>query len=223
MQQVNLYTEEFRPQKIVLPLPQMLWAVAGSVTILVFLTIWMSSSQSNKEKELHRIQGKLENIQAQVTSNEAKVAMMKQDESLVRNNLRLTRQVEGRTALLETLDSVAVRETSGFSPYLIGLARHTEKSLWLTHFRISGGGEYMRLEGLATSAQAVPAYLERLSQEPVFVGKNFSEFLLDARNEKQTHLQFSLETKSTSTPEILLAEAPMPATRQVIREVGNER
>jgi len=223
MQQVNLYTEEFRPLKIVLPLPQMLWGAAGSIVLLVLLSIWMSTSQTNKENELLMIQSKLESIQAQVASSEAKVAMMKQDESLVRNNLRLAKQVQGRKALLETLDSVAVRETSGFSPYLIGLARHTETDLWLTHFRISGGGEYMRLEGLATTAKSVPAYLERLNQEPIFVGKNFSEFLLDARNEKQRYLQFSLETKSTSTPEILLAEAPMPATRQVIREVANER
>jgi hypothetical protein len=45
--------------------------------------------------------------------------------------------------------------------------------LWLTGVEISGAGSQIGLHGRALSADAVPAWINRLTREPVLRGKTF--------------------------------------------------
>lgn len=194
MQQVNLYTDAFRPKVIVLPLAHMLWGCAVLVLVLVLLSVWMYSSQAKLQAEADSAQEKLAALQTTLDEQNAKLSGMKTDESLVRHNDRLRNQLEGRSALLAMLDSVAISESERFSGYMIGLARHTQNELWLTRFSIDQGGEGLLLEGQTSHAKAVPAYLERLNQEDVFEGMNFSQFAVSKADAENRFLNFTLKT-----------------------------
>ena len=131
MQQVNLYTEEFRPRVVVLPVVQMALFYGLLVGLLIVLSIWLTAEQSDLDARVDQTQQNLNSQRDAKSVLEGKVAMLRLDDALLRNNKRLKQQIAAREALLETLDSVAVRDTQGFSSYMIGLARQNNQQLWL--------------------------------------------------------------------------------------------
>ncbi|WP_156498341.1 hypothetical protein, partial [Oleiphilus sp. HI0079] len=123
MQQVNLYTEEFRPRIVILPLMQMAVLYGVLLSILILISVWLSFEQADLDAQLENTRQSLSIQRDAKTSLEAKVAMLRLDDALLRQNKRLKQQIQARKALLETLDSVSVRDTQGFSSYMVGLAR----------------------------------------------------------------------------------------------------
>lgn len=206
IQQVNLYTEAFRPQKIVLPLSQIVLIAALLIAVLVGLSFWLSARADYLAMQADEKVAKAEALSATVQDLAAKVALLKQDESLVRHNEQLKAQIEAREQMLLTLGTVALRDSGGFSPYLIGLARQKHENLWLSRIHISSSGNSLHLEGEASRADAIPAYLQKLNAEDVFEGHAFSVFELNADEEQSRILHFTLQ--SSNAPEsYLLAEA----------------
>jgi hypothetical protein len=73
------------------------------------------------------------------------------------------------------LEGEAFGNTTGLSLYLAGLARQHVDGTWLTRIDIAHGGNAIAVAGQALRPELVPAYLRRLSAEPVFAGKSFSQ------------------------------------------------
>lgn len=88
----------------------------------------------------------------------------------------LEAQAAAQTTLLETLKGGAIGNTQGYSEYMRAFARQSLSGMWLTGFDINGDGAQMSLQGAAAGPQLVPAYIQRLSQEPVMKGKTFAAF-----------------------------------------------
>lgn len=224
MQQVNLYTEEFRPRIVVLPLPQMAMFYGILLVLLIALSVWMTVDQANLESELAQAQQSATEKRDNKDLLEAKVAMLRLDDALLRQNKRLKRQIAAREALLDTLDSVAVRDTQGFSSYLIGLARQNNQQLWLTRVGLSESGESMSLEGTTVGAYQVPAYLERLKQEPVFVGRSFTAFDLTQDEDNASRVHFRLQALPKEKVELIVSQRrDMPDAARLVEESQNER
>jgi MSHA biogenesis protein MshI len=49
-------------------------------------------------------------------------------------------------------------------------------NLWLTGIRLESFPATLTLKGQTRSADLVPRYLERLGEEPAFIGETFSDF-----------------------------------------------
>jgi Fimbrial assembly protein (PilN) len=224
MQQVNLYTEEFRPRVIVLPLAHMLLFSGLLLSLLVVLSIWLGVDQANLETQVNETK---QNLSAQRDAKdvlEAKVAMMRLDEALLRQNKRLKQQIAAREVLLETLDSVAVREAQGFSSYMVGLARQNNRQLWLTRISLAESGASMSLEGSTVAGQQVPAYLERLKQEPIFVGRSFTAFDLIQDEDNASRVHFRLQAVPKETVELIISQrSGLPDAAKLVEESRNER
>ncbi|KZY79212.1 hypothetical protein A3742_22050, partial [Oleiphilus sp. HI0071] len=140
MQQVNLYTEEFRPRIVILPLMQMAVLYGVLLSILILISVWLSFEQADLDAQLENTRQSLSIQRDAKTSLEAKVAMLRLDDALLRQNKRLKQQIQALKALFETLDSVSVRDTQGFSSYMVGLARQTNQQLWLTRINVAESG-----------------------------------------------------------------------------------
>ena len=224
MQQVNLYTEEFRPRVVVLPVVQMALFYGLLVSLLIVLSIWLKAEQSDLDARVDQTQQNLNSQRAAKSVLEGKVAMLRLDDALLRNNKRLKQQIAARKALLETLDSVAVRDTQGFSSYMIGLARQNNQQLWLTRISLAESGTSMVLEGTTVAAHQVPAYLERLKQEPVFVGRSFSAFDLLQDEDNASRVHFRLQAAPKETVELIVSQrSGLPDAAKVVEESRNER
>jgi hypothetical protein len=224
MQQVNLYTEEFRPRIVILPLMQMAVLYGVLLSILILISVWLSFEQADLDAQLENTRQSLSIQRDAKTSLEAKVAMLRLDDALLRQNKRLKQQIQARKALLETLDSVSVRDTQGFSSYMVGLARQTNQQLWLTRINIAESGASMALEGVAVSGKQVPAYLERLKQEPVFVGRNFTTFDLKQDEKNASRIHFQLQAVPKETVELIVSQRRgLPDATKLVEESRNER
>lgn len=179
MQQVNLFTDAFKPPKVKLPLEQIIVFPMLTVVLLVALSLILNSYVDSKRQELSELTDKNLAMAERLKELNQKADKHRQDESLVAANARLKETLDAREAMLSTLDRVFLGESVGFSETLIALARQHQSGLWLTAIRLGGQTQEMLLQGVTTKAELVPAYLQNLRQESTFVGRHFSLFELN--------------------------------------------
>ena len=220
-QQVNLYTEQFRPRVVVLPLKQILMLCVFLVAILSVLGIWLSSEAQEQELQALAQIAKAEELQSKIEALAYKVGLLKQDESLLRHNRKLSAQIKAREQMLSSLGSVAVRDSIGFSPYLIGLARQKLDQLWLRRIHIADAGNSLWLEGSTRKASLVPSYLQALNAEDIFAGHAFSVFELLVQEEGVATIDFILKSKNEAGS-YLVADLNRASGLQSMRPENNK-
>lgn len=220
MQKVNLYSNEFRPVRVILPLSQILGYAGALVLVLVLLGIWMGYEVDQLQAELEDIQNTLDESKETESVLEEQLEAQRLDESLIRHNDRLQNQIEAREQLLSLLDSAVIEDFPGFSPYLVGLARQVPTNLWLSRILVAENGAQLELEGFSQEADSVPEYLKVLQSEPVFVGMSFSVFDVYRDKEESNELQFTLQSKAAEQAQVIVAnsmEDLSPAEKMVKR------
>lgn len=201
MQQINLYTEEFRPKRVVLTLDQIVLLGVVIIVILFGANLLADNLLASRQAELATKQHKLETLRKQVERMQERANGLVLDESLVAANSRLTVRLRARTDLLDMLGRVVVQHNDNFSSALVALARQRSDGLWLTRITLSASGRAMTLEGRTQQGESVPQYLQKLRDEPAFAGRTFSLFNLslddELSGEKQAGpLSFSLKSEA---------------------------
>ena len=198
MQQVNLYTDAFKPLRVKLPLEQIIAIPIIVLLILVGVSFGLSSYLTSQKEELSGLQKKNEEMTERIVVLSAKAEKLHQDDSLVAANERLNRMLFARRNMISTLDRVVVKEAEGFSHSLVALARQKEEGLWLNSIYLGGTNQSMVLEGITTKAELVPKYLQKLRQEPSFLGKNFALFELNKSESYRAGLKFTLKAEDSN-------------------------
>ncbi|MEQ1635766.1 MAG: PilN domain-containing protein [Methylococcales bacterium] len=79
------------------------------------------------------------------------------------------------TKTLPLMDNQANGTPAGFSKYFQALARQSSREVWLTNISIAGEQQGINLEGSTFTPSAVPVFLQKLQQEPIFSGKTFAK------------------------------------------------
>jgi len=204
MQQVNLYTDAFRPQKVVLSLEQIILIAISSIVIVIISTLFLNASLAKSEKRIQKEQVRVEKLTSQLAILEEKAKLLRQDDSLMAANQRLSATLSARREMIKVLDSVVVKDDEGFSNILLSLARQKTEGLWLTSIEVGGSGKNMTIEGTTLNANAVPGYLQNLRKEDGFVGRTFTLFNLDANPDKSNQLDFSLRSQASQSNEVLI-------------------
>lgn len=202
MQQINLYTEEFRPKRVLLTLDQIVVIGVLAMVLLVGVSVVADRMLTSRQAELATKQQKLDTLRKQVERMQQRAGTLVLDESLAAANARLTVRLRARTDLLDMLGRVVVKRSDNFSSALVALARQRSDGLWLTRINLSASGLAMTLEGRTQQGELVPQYLQKLRDEPAFAGRTFSLFNLSIDekmlNEKQAGpLLFSLKSEAS--------------------------
>ena len=112
----------------------------------------------------------------------------------------LETQLNQKTEVIDRFTDRKQGNTSGFSPYLEGLARQSIPNLWLKGIHIQNGGEQLSINGSALEAAQVPRYLRRLAEEEVYTGKEFRMFNLSRPEDEPWRIDFSFGT-TINTPQ----------------------
>jgi len=207
MQQINLYTDAFRPRKVVLPLEHIIGLTLAAVLILVPVSFWLISSLDERQTALEARQKQVDEMRIRVATLEKQARAVIRDESLAQANRRLQAQIEARERMITMLDSVVVRDDEGFSGILESLARQNRPDLWLNRIVVGAGGKQMMLAGHASSADAVPAYLQNLRQESAFIGRTFTVFNLESGEKNRQQIAFRLRSDRDSDEDRILVTA----------------
>ena len=206
-QQINLFNPALLKEKQVFTSQAILTALGVLVLGGAALSLYARHSLNSLQAESTQLgeqlnKAKLRQAQAMVEfAPRSKSAALDQQIEAAQASLRALREIE------TILHGGALGGTRGYSEYFRALARQSSGELWLTGLSISGAGNGVALQGRALSAGAVPAYIGRLTREPVLQGKSFGglqisrpQLLLDAAKpgtapRDAPYVEFSLQAE----------------------------
>lgn len=91
------------------------------------------------------------------------------------------------------VDEHLARASAGYTPFFMALSRQSQPAVWITGFSVGAGsgpaGSTIEIQGGMTDAAMLPAYLQRLNQEPAFKGRQFARLQLA---QAEGHTDFTL-------------------------------
>ena len=203
MQQVNLYLDEFKhiepPYSAVTLMFLSVYSLVLGLLIgggLLSVLWWQQSDLKANKKQLNVWQ---ENLSiAKIEFPEPQI-----DEHLKNNISRLKEEFVRNKAVLKYLQSRQIEvEHQSFSVLLLALTWVSEKDLWLTDIKITGGGENLFLSGRSLRADSLPSYLEKLSEIDVFSQLQFRVFEMDREGDEFTFVVSSTREEDSLEKEI---------------------
>ena len=199
MQQINLYVQELRPQRQVLPARHVLLILAAVLVLALLVqavTFWQVSQAKAAQQAADR---NLAAVQQDYQRLEQALAERVVDDRLRITSQQLTQQLEGTRALVRALQpDLSLRAT--LSPVLEALARQHETGLWLSQIQLAPDEGLLALRGYLMRPDLLPVYLRRLQTEPAFGTLQFNVMRLQEQSERQADsetqgLQFYVSTQ----------------------------
>jgi hypothetical protein len=200
MQQVNLYQPILRKQEKVFSAKTLL---QGNLLVLIGLlliylyTLWQTQ----------RIEHQLAQTQQQRDAQIQRIATLTQqypekakDPSLAGRIETAREALQHKQRLLEGVEELGLDTSVRFSDHLDGLARQDLPELWLKQIYLRYG-QQVELQGSAYKAEAVPLFLQRLSEESAFAGTAFQSVLIARSEEFDNRIDFTLSTQPPAKEE----------------------
>jgi Tfp pilus assembly protein PilN len=143
--------------------------------LIALFVVWRTSALRSEFAQLEREQAEartsLEDVGKRLLTRSG-------DPSLRSEIGKLEALVSAPEAALQLLRQDVFGTQQGYSSYLVALARQSVAGVWVTHLHIVGAGRQVELRGRALSPEAVPRYLQRLSNERALRGLEFDQFQL---------------------------------------------
>ncbi|MEY4750869.1 MAG: hypothetical protein RIQ60_3083 [Pseudomonadota bacterium] len=125
-------------------------------------------------------------------------ALLRLDDELA----RLQQQGADADLVRSLVASGRAGQPQGHAELLLALARQADPAVWITGLQLSVDGSALELRGRMRDPAALPAYLTRLHQEPLFQGRRFDQLGLrridaptDAAAGSTTPLEFTLRSQ----------------------------
>lgn len=182
---VNLYTDALKPRLELLNLNFVLFCCLLTILCIFAVAYWVGTQQEQIKQHLAETEQRQQDRATLLAQANAKLGMQQQDPKLAAQVSELEVKVEQQRALLEALRQQEGLKDRGFSPLMIALAEQHLDSIGLQ--LIQQDGQHLRLQGVATSATAVPDWLSKLGQEAYFKNTSFSEARLYRDDKQQLH------------------------------------
>jgi hypothetical protein len=200
-QQINLYQSMFRPRKTVL-------STAIIARMIVLVIVGLGAVYGYTWLQIEPIKLRAADTIAEVARSEANIKELRMRYPVPAVDAGVTRlAAQTRTTLNDTrqivlkLRSGAFGRIEGLSVFLEGFARQHVEGTWLTQVRVRAGGRSIGLKGNSLIPDLVPAYIGRLSEEPVLRGTSFSNMEMKALPGALDVIGFSVRTSGIAADE----------------------
>ena len=195
MQQVNLYQDELKIQKLKYSASMLLQVSIVLVVMLSAVTGFSYFQLQQHQSSLAEAQQKQKVAMADLQTIQSELALRKKDAALARRIAQKTKELSNKQKVLNILSRDEFGNTKGFIGHVSGLARQRVEGLWLTKIRIASGGTDISLKGTTSKSSLLPKYLQRLSSEKAFSGTEFQSLLMARQEKKKKLLNFSLQNQ----------------------------
>lgn len=179
-QQINLYDDRLRPRHELATARSLGIGAAILLALVSASAVYSRINADRRGAELTALQAEVRAEQERVTALAKGVAERRVTPALAGELAKVRMQLEARQAVLAVLASGRIGNAEGFSGVMFGFARQAQTDVWLTGFSVTGGGEEIEIRGRLLDPAKLPAYVQRLSGEPVFHGRRFAT--LDMRS-----------------------------------------
>ncbi|MDH3220058.1 MAG: hypothetical protein OEO19_11060 [Gammaproteobacteria bacterium] len=195
VQQINLYQDRFREKR--------LWISAGQVAAALLLVIaaaaiWSFLLQSELgQAEQHKLalQADRDRLTAELSATNAEMARLLEDNRLDSEIENTARQISARRKVLNFVGANRFGSGEGFSDYLVALSRLQVDDVWLDQIRL--GENFVQIRGSSLSAEQVPGYFDRFSDEAIFRGNRFDLFELSRARDSDWKVDFVIATRES--------------------------
>ena len=153
--------------------------------VLMLVAVYLVIVTGLTDKHLTEDKRELGNLQRELQTLQAQMAILVSDESLqaMQDAIKQRRSV---------LDSISDERQPLFSDYMDGLGRQHVDGLWLEHVFIGLRGQHIELKGAMREASLLPRYLQRLSNESVFQGLRFQLMKIEDEPDIEQQLRFEI-------------------------------
>lgn len=195
VQQINLYQDRLREKR--------LWVSASQVaaTVLIVVTgiaIWSFLLHGDLQQAQQRnlaIKADRDRMTAELAAANAELASLLKDSRIDIEIEDAARQISARKKVLNFVDANRFGSGEGFSGYLVALSKLQVDDVWLSQIRLAEN--FMQIKGSSLSAEQVPGYFERFSDEEIFRGNRFDLFELSRDSNNDWKIDFQIATRET--------------------------
>lgn len=201
-QQINLYEARLRPRRELATARNFGIGAAVLFGTVSFFAAYARVAADRSVAELATLQADVRVEQERLTALAKTVAERTVTPSLATELAKSRSLLLARQEVMDVLVSGRIGNVEGFSGVMFGFARQAQSDVWLTGFSVTGGGEEVEIRGRLLDPTKLPAYVQRLSSEPVFRGRRFAT--LDMR---------SVESEA---PKAEVVVAAQPAVKPVV-------
>jgi hypothetical protein len=187
-QQINLLNRASRKEPFSFTsLRGMAYGVGIAVVLTLLDGIYEHYRLGGIEAEAVQVAAMLKKASAgRTTSTAAPQTPPKPDAELEMKLRELQAQHEARQRLVDKVRKALAESSGGFSEYMRVFSRQKMDGVWLTGFDIASGGEDLTISGRASSADLVPAYLQRLNREAPVQGRQFAKISVNQLPARQS-------------------------------------
>ncbi|GAA4504548.1 PilN domain-containing protein [Pseudaeromonas paramecii] len=193
---VNLYTDEFRPKRQWLSLPQMMLGWLGLLALLLAwwgLSHWQLSQQQQANRQL---QQQLMQLKQQSDGLDAQIKARQQDAGLTAELANRRALLAGKQQLVSRLNGQARLKSQGMAGLLADLARVGSPDIAVQRIRLDEGR--LSLAGESRSSEAVPAWLDRFKQTQSLAGQGFADLQMQRDDAGRLHFELNARTGGKS-------------------------
>ncbi len=194
-QKVNLYQEQFHPEKETLTITNCLFAIFIVVGVIAGLSWNKVMELQHIEEEVSGLNAKNDTMMEQlstlaIANNKNKNKAVKEDEIEGKET-----ELKTRRELLGSLTEQKYGSTDGFSEFMVALSRQHVQGAWITGLSVNRGGEDLAITGSSLKPELAPIYLQKLSNEKIFAGKSFA--MLNLRQKENISSAVSQSTSDS--------------------------
>lgn len=193
MQNIDLYQDQFRPQRIA-------WRFERFLLLGLVLAIGLGGWYALEKKRLNTLADTRDKYERQLALWDSRITQLETQLAKVNSPGQaqlineLTNELRAQRKLSRYFATDVPREAPVFSEYLDALARRHQQGMWLTDIEILSGGEQLRLGGSALNPKTVPDFLRALSAELAYAGRTFSSLLVNREKNDAWKVDFVLST-----------------------------
>lgn len=191
LQQINLYTQAFRPVREPLMAVHILAIVVAGAVLMTLLSVWawqqgraLQHSVAELDIELAETEQRVVVLRAQ----KRKSAGAKIDKEIEQLQL----QVKKRLQIKRLIQNQNLGNAQGFSAQLTAMAEQSPNDLSVQQFGFDDGGSYISMAGWVKTADAVPRYLQLLRADPAFLKTRLGVLTVERKDERRDALHFSI-------------------------------
>lgn len=195
MQQINLYQDQFKPERITLAFNQIVLLSLLFIILLVAFSFYSYQRVESHKGLLTEQQQRYDQSQQQLATLKQQLSQQNQRPQLETELNKLEQELQGKQTVLDYLTNHTFGNQDGFSGTLASLSKQHIDNVWLTAFSLMDGGQYISLHGDATEPSLIPVYIDSLAKSDQFRGKEFSVFHLEHPDDNTEFYNFKLNTQ----------------------------
>ena len=192
---INLYLEQLKPVKEVLPLSISVAMIAMACLVVLGLTGTFYGLNHLQAEQQVQLDTQHRRSMAQLDSNIKEYAQLNNIDQLLLEKSKLLKGISQNQAIFTQINKLYQQHKQGFSPIFTALSSLKSQDVWLTGVNVDH--DSIKIDGGAIRSQDIPLWIDGLKDASVLVGKDFSaleimrheDYLTFTLNEQVTDLE----------------------------------